>query len=267
MANDATAGAAMTDLRLGRWQDVLADVECDSLITDPPYSERTVNGQRSGRRQTTRKSGWANTEATSRIDYSAWVCDDCVAFLESWIPRVRHWLVMFGDHVVMRWIEDTVTEHGWWFFQRVWLKTDGAPCFNGTGPDMDVEFVAICRPIRGLKKRHRGGSFYGATASERRKQTTATVGAKPLWLMQQAVLRYSEPGDLIADPFAGTGTTGEAAVITGRQFIGCEVDERRHRYAARRIAAAVAQPLLVPLHAIQVDHKLGRGKRPVAEAS
>jgi hypothetical protein len=37
------------DLRLGRWQDVLADVErCDSLITDPPYSARTAEGYRTG---------------------------------------------------------------------------------------------------------------------------------------------------------------------------------------------------------------------------
>lgn len=32
---------ASADLRLGRYQDVLADVECDAVIADPPYSERT----------------------------------------------------------------------------------------------------------------------------------------------------------------------------------------------------------------------------------
>jgi 23S rRNA G2445 N2-methylase RlmL len=39
------------DLRLGRWQDVLADVtECDAVITDPPYGERTHSGQHVGSR-------------------------------------------------------------------------------------------------------------------------------------------------------------------------------------------------------------------------
>jgi site-specific DNA-methyltransferase (adenine-specific) len=240
---------------------VLIDVECDSLICDPPYSERTVRGQQSGRRATTRKSGWANTEATSRIDYSHWERGDCAEFLAHWLPRVRHWLVVFGDHVTMRWIEADVSDAGWHFFQRVWLKTDGAPCFNGLAPDMDVEHVAICRPARKIKARHRGGSWYGHTASDRTARKPAVVGAKPLWLMRSIVTRYSEPDELICDPFSGSGTTGEACVLEGRNFIGCEMDAKRFGYADKRIKDAMAQPMLLPLKAVQSDHKLGKSKR------
>jgi 23S rRNA G2445 N2-methylase RlmL len=36
------------ELRLGDWREVLADVEPDAVITDPPYSERTHSGHNAG---------------------------------------------------------------------------------------------------------------------------------------------------------------------------------------------------------------------------
>ena len=39
---------SMIDFRLGKYQDVLCDVECDALICDPPYSDRTHKGRRTG---------------------------------------------------------------------------------------------------------------------------------------------------------------------------------------------------------------------------
>ena len=42
--------------------------------------------------------------------------------------------------------------------------------------------------------------------------------------MVDLVTRLTEPGHLIADPFAGAGTTGVAAALTQRHFIGCDID-------------------------------------------
>ncbi len=48
--------------------------------------------------------------------------------------------------------------------------------------------------------------------------------AKPLSMVEKLVLMYSNPGDTIFDPFAGSGTVGVAARIHGRKYIGCEIN-------------------------------------------
>lgn len=55
------------------------------------------------------------------------------------------------------------------------------------------------------------------------------------------------PGDLIIDPFMGSGTTALACMQTGRNFIGIEIDPTYHRIAQRRIEDAAAQPMLLAL--------------------
>lgn len=49
---------------------------------------------------------------------------------------------------------------------------------------------------------------------------------------------WSLPGETILDPFAGSGTTGVAAVEMGRDFIGIEIDADYHAIAADRLAKA-----------------------------
>lgn len=49
---------------------------------------------------------------------------------------------------------------------------------------------------------------------------------KPLDLMQEIVLKSSNPGDIVFDPFAGSGTTLFAAKSQGRKYLGYEIDEK-----------------------------------------
>lgn len=51
----------------------------------------------------------------------------------------------------------------------------------------------------------------------------ASTAAFPLALARRAVLLYSMPGDLVIDPFLGSGTTAEAALRAGRAFSGCDL--------------------------------------------
>ena len=48
--------------------------------------------------------------------------------------------------------------------------------------------------------------------------------AEPLELMRWLVRLYTNPEDLVVDPFAGSGTTGLAALTEGRRFLGAELD-------------------------------------------
>jgi site-specific DNA-methyltransferase (adenine-specific) len=60
---------------------------------------------------------------------------------------------------------------------------------------------------------------------------------KPLALMRWLVRLVTQPGDLVLDPFAGSGTTGMACKAEGRRFIGIELDPEYAEIARRRIAA------------------------------
>lgn len=66
--------------------------------------------------------------------------------------------------------------------------------------------------------------------------------AKPVELLKWLVATYTNPGDVIGDPYMGAGSTGVAAVALGRGFVGAEINEDYYRVACARIAEAGRQP-------------------------
>lgn len=58
---------------------------------------------------------------------------------------------------------------------------------------------------------------------------------KPEELLRKLVLAASNPGDLVLDPFAGSGTTLVVAEQLGRQWIGCEINPEYNQWAMNRI--------------------------------
>ena len=71
-------------------------------------------------------------------------------------------------------------------------------------------------------------------------QTKLHPSQKPVELMEKMICNSSAEGDTVFDPFAGSGSTGVAAVNTGRDFIGFEIDERFYDIARERIDKAIA---------------------------
>ncbi|MEU4296359.1 DNA-methyltransferase [Kitasatospora aureofaciens] len=61
---------------------------------------------------------------------------------------------------------------------------------------------------------------------------------KPVRLMAELIESSSRRGELILDPFAGSGSTLVAALLAGRHAIGCELDERYVEVAVQRIREA-----------------------------
>ena len=62
---------------------------------------------------------------------------------------------------------------------------------------------------------------------------------KPVELLKVLIENSSNAGDIVLDPFMGTGSTGEACIQTGRKFIGIEIDREYYNIAENRLGLEV----------------------------
>ena len=70
---------------------------------------------------------------------------------------------------------------------------------------------------------------------------------KPVALLERIILSCTEPGDLVFDPFAGSASTGIAALAQKRQFVGCELDADWVAASAQRLEEELEKGRLPPL--------------------
>lgn len=218
------------DLRLGRWQDVLADVTtCDAVITDPPYSARTHAGYRSGG-----VSAGSLSEQGGVIEYDAFTQNDCIELAASWSHRTRKWAVIFGDHITAAWHAEAWAAMDWYVFAPVaWIRRDAPPRFSGDGPQRSAEWITVARPRQVTRCGSLPG-YYLVNRIEGAVNGSEIPGQKNLAAMCALTRHYSDPGDVIVDMFAGTGTGPIAASITGARSIASERKPEHYVIAERR---------------------------------
>ncbi len=75
------------------------------------------------------------------------------------------------------------------------------------------------------------------TTPQREKTFGKHPTQKPLELLMRLIALCTKQGDLVLDPFVGSGTTGVAAVTLGRKFIGIDLSDEHIQLARRRIEA------------------------------
>ena len=218
------------ELREGKWQDVLSDVEtCDVICTDPPYSERTHAGQRHGRRlNDTSRGSSASWVTTKALDYIALESYELPCWPTGWA------CIFSDDSQILEW-KAVAESQGRTTFATLPCVLRGMNVrIGGDGPSNWAVYLNVSRP----KSLRTWGTLPGAyVGSPGRGPDRAKLipGAKPLWLMRAIIRDYSRPGDLIVDPYAGSGTTLLAAVIEGRRAIGAELDPKTFELAANRL--------------------------------
>ena len=76
------------------------------------------------------------------------------------------------------------------------------------------------------------------TPSSREKLHGRHPTQKPLALLERVLAASAAPGDLVVDPFCGSGTTGIAAVRAGCRFLGIDRGEEYVQLAARRLRSS-----------------------------
>jgi hypothetical protein len=222
------------DLRLGRWEGVLAGVEVDAVVVDPPYSAR-VHESVMNRADTDYHPRSITTSQVNDFDFSHWTADDVGAFVRAWSDRTAGWICALTSHDLGEAWRDHYETAGRYSFAPVPCVITGMTCrLSGDGPSSWAVYAMVARPRTSA---FMGGwtnpGAYVVPAGARSDGASAGRG-KPALLEHMLVRDYSRTGDLVCDPMAGYGGTLRAAVLQGRRAVGAEVDRVAHRRAMVR---------------------------------
>jgi len=191
-----------------------------AIITDPPYGISLVTNYRERNR-----SGLAKCN-----DFRPIVGDNR-PFNPAPFLRFQT-VVLFGAN----YFAQRLPASGAWI---VWDKVDGLPSKRDLGFNDNSDCELIWTNVGNTARiiRHR---WMGAMKASERTERRVHPTQKPIELMRQIVRHYTKPGDTVIDPFMGSGTTGVAAMLEGRNFIGIEIDSHYCDIARRRIESAQA---------------------------
>jgi site-specific DNA-methyltransferase (adenine-specific) len=228
------------DYRLGRWQDVLADVECDAAIFDAPYGERTHRGHDAGAKvlRTDTGEAWARS-----IDYEYLTARDVRDVVEHWAPRTRGWFCSITSHDLIPHWEHALRKAGRYVFAPLPILEHYKQRVSGDGPGSRAVWMIVARPKTAAFLALRWGSPPGHYEREAGDPRPRRMGGKSLSVMRGIVCDYSKPGDLVCDMFGGDATTGRAAIELGRRFVGCERDPEAWAAGLARLREPVALDL------------------------
>lgn len=201
----------------------MADGAVDAVITDPPYDERTHAGARTTRGVNVVSAG---------IDFAPmstleWAVDA--------LRAARRWVLAFCSFEMLAAYESAAGRA--WIRSGIWHKPGAMPQLTGDRPAIGGEAVAIMH--RKGRKRWNGGGrsafwSYDVERGEKRHHPTQ----KPVRLMLDLVRDFTDAGEVILDPFGGSGTTGVAALAEGRRVIIVERDPVYAAIARARCEAA-----------------------------
>ena len=252
----------------GDCREVLAGFppDCvDLIFADPPYNLQLQ--QELYRPNRTRVD--AVTDSWDR--FSSF--EEYDEFTRQWLSACRRvlkddgalWVI--GTYHNIHRIGAALQDLGFWILnETVWIKDNPMPNFRGVRftnahetliwavKDRKSRYTFNHQAMKALNEDLQMRSDWRlpiCSGPERLKQDGKKLHStqKPESLLYRVLLASTHPGDVVLDPFFGTGTTGAVARRMGRHWIGIEKEERYLEPALRRIAAvepAAAEALDLP---------------------
>lgn len=222
---------------------LLADDSVEMILTSPPYNMnlRIRNGKYCSRQivkeLTTKYSSFSdNLPMDDYFEFNKKVISEClrvsdlvfynVQFLTGNKPALFRLLGEFSDKV-----KEFI----------IWDKINAQPAIGQGVLNSQFEVLIVLQNSRPESRKFDSAKFERGALSnhwsiKRGKKISKDHGAVfPEELAEKVISNFSEVGDVILDPFMGTGTAGVSAKKLGRSFIGIEIDEGYFEIAKERI--------------------------------
>jgi site-specific DNA-methyltransferase (adenine-specific) len=216
------------------WRDAGDLPEVDAVIEDPPYGARTHSGQ--GHKRTANAAGMLSDSGD--LGYAHWMPEDVDRACSDADAACCGWIVAMTSHDLIHAYEQSLGAVNRYVFAPLAIVIPGMNVrLQGDGPSNWTIHMMVARR-RGQK--HAMGTKPGAYTGHTSDPSLGVSGSKPLSLMEAIIRDYSEPGDLVLDRFAGSGTTGVAALRMGRRFVGYERKPEHFDIAVRRLQGRAA---------------------------
>lgn len=226
-----------------QWLKTLPDKSVDALICDPPYSS---GGQFRGDRTASTNSKYTQTgTGLERPDFLGDNRDQRgqLAWLSLWLADCARIVkpggaaCVFTDWRMLPTTTDAFQAGGFvWRGIWVWDKTDGVRPVMGRFRNQ-CEYV-VWGSVGAMPDGEEVGVLPGVARQAVSGQVKLHIAGKPVPVME-ALCRICPPGGVVLDPFAGSASTGEAALRLGRRFIGCELDAHWHKVACERLEGSL----------------------------
>lgn len=222
-----------------------------AVITDPPYSEHVHSKNRrmlrgAGRAAKTKAGGKGRYGDVGLVplDFSA-LKDELRSTCSSEFVRLANrWILAFSNAEATHLWEESLEAAGARHIRvGVWVKIAAQPQLTGDRPGTGCEMIEIAHSKSERCAWNGGGHhavWHHMIATDRngtgdRVHTTQ----KPLPLMLELIEQFTDPDEIVLDPFCGSGTTGVACLRLGRRFLGVELDRTYAKVARERLAAEV----------------------------
>lgn len=207
----------------------IPDNSIDLIVTDPPY--KTITGGDSDGKNSTRPKGMLSGNRKlftyqNNIKPAQWIPE-----LFRVLKEGSHCYI-FTNHLNMK---DMLIES-----EKVGFKLHNILVWEKNNCTPSQFYMKNCEYILFLRK-GKAKWINDIGGSKTVHQFQNIIGnkvhptEKPVDLMQFYIKNSSSEGDLVLDPFMGAGSTGIAALNSGRNFIGFELDEEYYRTAKSRI--------------------------------
>lgn len=222
----------------------LPDASVDAVITDPPY------GLAGRVFDVPSKNYFAINEAWDTFAPVSWMAE-CRRVLK---PGGA--VICFGVRQSIYAFAGEGLRLGWHLINDItWVKPDAPPCFTGRLLTESTERILWFCPDGGnwiynlavAKSVNMGINFRDVWYFKIEREERIHSAQKPIKLMERIVELFTLQDAVICDPFAGSGTTLDAARRLGRRYIGGDSDRNSVLKARNRLA----QPYTLPMLALQ----------------